>query len=279
MSASTSAPWLARLGALLAVVLVAVLAPAEPGPAAAPSYVALGDSYSSGAGTRTYLADGTRCLRSVYAYPSLIAAARGLRPRLPGLLGRHDHRRHRGPAERGHPGDGYVTISVGGNDAGFADVLTDCRRSRLAQRLQRCVDGERSYVNNTLPGALSTLYAAIRANAPNAKVVVVGYPRLFNGEDCNADNLVQPDRRVPPRRDRRPAQQPSSRPRPRRRGLRLRETRRPVMTWATPSATTWSGSDGLSKPISESYHPKPHRAGRRLQARLVSPLLRSVLTV
>ena len=35
------------------------------------------DSYSSGTGTRTYIADGTSCLRSVYAYPSLIASAKG----------------------------------------------------------------------------------------------------------------------------------------------------------------------------------------------------------
>ncbi|NUO91243.1 MAG: SGNH/GDSL hydrolase family protein, partial [Dermatophilaceae bacterium] len=37
--------------------------------AAGGSYVALGDSYSSGTGTRTYISDGTSCQRSVYAYP------------------------------------------------------------------------------------------------------------------------------------------------------------------------------------------------------------------
>ena len=37
----------------------------------------MGDSYSSGTGTRTYLADGTSCQRSVYAYPSLVAASKG----------------------------------------------------------------------------------------------------------------------------------------------------------------------------------------------------------
>ncbi len=40
-------------------------------------YVALGDSYSSGVGTRTYIDDGTSCQRSVYAFPSLIASAKG----------------------------------------------------------------------------------------------------------------------------------------------------------------------------------------------------------
>ena len=46
----------------LAVLSVPLLAPA-PAHAAPPSYVALGDSYSSGVGTRSYLADGTTCQR------------------------------------------------------------------------------------------------------------------------------------------------------------------------------------------------------------------------
>jgi len=53
---------------------VAGIAPAQ---AAGPSYVALGDSYSSGVGTRSYIADGSSCQRSTYAYPSLVAAAKG----------------------------------------------------------------------------------------------------------------------------------------------------------------------------------------------------------
>ena len=58
-----------------AAVALALGAPAN---AAGTSYVALGDSYSSGTGTRTYISDGTSCQRSVYAYPSLDAAALSL---------------------------------------------------------------------------------------------------------------------------------------------------------------------------------------------------------
>jgi hypothetical protein len=36
--------------------------------AAAPDYVALGDSYASGVGTRTYIADSGSCYRSTKAY-------------------------------------------------------------------------------------------------------------------------------------------------------------------------------------------------------------------
>ena len=64
------------LVAALAAVLTVVVAP-PPAQAAAPTYVALGDSYASGTGTRSYIADGTSCQRSTSAYPSLIAAASG----------------------------------------------------------------------------------------------------------------------------------------------------------------------------------------------------------
>ena len=67
---------LAVLGAALAGLLTPLLV--QPAQAAAPVYVALGDSYSSGTGTRSYINDGTSCQRSTSAYPSLIAAARGL---------------------------------------------------------------------------------------------------------------------------------------------------------------------------------------------------------
>ena len=69
---------MARRRALSTAALAATAAlvvSAAPAHAAAASYVALGDSYSSGTGTRSYISDGTSCLRSVHAYPSLIAPA------------------------------------------------------------------------------------------------------------------------------------------------------------------------------------------------------------
>lgn len=73
-----------------------------------------------------------------------------------------------------------VTVTVGGNDVGFAGVLRRC-----ATRL-RC---DRYYANHgrdllrarigTLARRLPGAYAAIRRAAPSARVVIVGYPRLF----------------------------------------------------------------------------------------------------
>lgn len=176
--------WIGGLAvAALALVMPQLVAPAH---AAGPSYVAVGDSYSSGVGTRTYISDGTSCQRSVYAYPSLIATARGYSLNFRACSGAKIPDVTNTQLSALSATTAYVSISVGGNDAGFADVLTECALPGWMSNCNGAIDKAQAYINNTLPGALSTLYASIRSKAPNAKVVVVGYPRIFNGEDCNA---------------------------------------------------------------------------------------------
>src|SRR5919106_6237994 len=55
--------------ALATLALLAVL----PALARAATYVAMGDSYSSGVGTREYYADSGSCKRSPHAYPVRVA--------------------------------------------------------------------------------------------------------------------------------------------------------------------------------------------------------------
>lgn len=73
-------PSLRRTAAALAAATVLLAVSVVPAQAAGSTYVALGDSYSSGTGTRSYLSDGTSCQRSVYAYPSLIVSSKGYSP-------------------------------------------------------------------------------------------------------------------------------------------------------------------------------------------------------
>ena len=170
---------------LMAAAALLVVGLAAPAQAAPPSYVALGDSYSSGVGTRSYLNDGSSCQRSVYAYPSLIAAAKGYALNFRACSGATVADVTNSQLSALSAANAYVTISVGGNDAGFASVLTACAQPSWLSNCTGAVDGAQRYIANTLPGSLRTLYASIRAKAPNAKVVVVGYPRIFNGTDCN----------------------------------------------------------------------------------------------
>ena len=262
-----------RVAPLLAAAVVgiatALLVPTAPALAAAPSYVALGDSYSSGVGTRSYIDDGTSCQRSTYAYPSLIAAARGYALNFRACSGAKIPDVTNNQLGALSPSTGYVTISVGGNDAGFAGVLTECAQPGWMSDCNGAIDAAQSYINAKLPGALSTLYAAIRSRATTARVVVVGYPRIFNGEDCNAGTWFSPaeETRLNATADLLNSKLASAASA---RGFAFANPTGRFVGHAVCADVEWL--NGLSNPISESY--RPNRTGHASgYAPLVSPLL------
>jgi hypothetical protein len=79
-----------------------------------------------------------------------------------------------------------VSVQVGGNDAGFSHVITTCAQPSWAADCNTALDRAQAFIADKLGARLDNLYADIDRLAPNAWVVVVGYPRLFNGRDCNA---------------------------------------------------------------------------------------------
>lgn len=266
-----------RLGAVALVLAVVPLLISTPGAnAAAGSYVALGDSYSSGVGTGTYIADGSSCQRSVYAYPSLIAAAKGYALNFRACGGATVPDITSGQLSALSGSTTYVTISVGGNDAGFSDVLTECALPAWASDCAGAVQNAQNYINNTLPGSLSTLYTSIRSKAPIAKVVTAGYPRLFNGEDCNAGTFFSPDdeSRLNATADlinSRISAAASAK------GFGFANPINAFAGHAICDSPEWL--NGLSNPISESFH--PNRAGQASgYTPLISPqLLGSMVAV
>jgi hypothetical protein len=73
---------------------------------------------------------------------------------------------------------GWITISVGGNDVGFTPSITACVVNSEAA-CHTAAQAAIGKANTQLPAALSQLYTAIRAKAPNARVFVLGYPHLL----------------------------------------------------------------------------------------------------
>ncbi|MET1059690.1 MAG: SGNH/GDSL hydrolase family protein [Nocardioides sp.] len=255
-------------GLLALVALALVQAPAQAA-APSPSYVALGDSYASGTGTRSYIADGTSCQRSTFAYPKLIAAARGYALTFKACSGATTAGVTNTQLSALTAATSYVSISVGGNDAGFAKVLTECAQPGWLSNCNAAIDKARTFITNTLPGRLSTLYASIRSKAPDAKVVVVGYPRIFNGEDCNAGTWFSPaeESRLNATADllnSTTSAQATSK------GFAFANPASRFVGHAVCDSTEWL--NGLSNPISESYH--PNKAGHANgYTPVVSPLL------
>lgn len=240
----------ALLGALLTLVLVLLVGP--PAQAVAPNYVALGDSYSSGVGTRTYINDGTSCQRSTYAYPWLVAQAKGYSLSFQACSGATVPSVTNNQLGALSSSTNYVTLSVGGNDAGFSSVLTECAKPGWMSNCDGKINTAQSYINNTLPGTLSTLYASIRSKAPYAKVVIVGYPRLFNGEDCNAGTWFSPseETRLNQTADLMNSKLSAAASA---KGFAFANPTNAFIGHAVCDSPEWL--NGLSNPTSESYHP------------------------
>lgn len=170
--------------ALCAAAVLAVLL-SSASAAMAERYVALGDSYSSGTGTRTYY-DST-CQRSVYSYPYLLSQQRpNTQLVFAACSGAKTADVLNNQVSSLTSGTGIVTITVGGNDAGFSSVITECAKPEWASVCDTRVAEAQSFIRNTLPGRLNNVYAQMKSRSPTARKIVLGYPRLFMGIDCNA---------------------------------------------------------------------------------------------
>ncbi|MGW7051053.1 SGNH/GDSL hydrolase family protein [Streptomyces sp. NPDC054887] len=176
--------YLSRLRWVLPVLLAVAAALGTGGHAAAATaaeerYVALGDSYSSGVGAGSYLSDSGSCQRSSRAYPSLWAAANA--PASFSFTACSGATTSTVKSSQLTPltsSTTLVSVTAGGNDVGFANVMQTC----VLQSETTCVNAVNSaitQVNSTLPGSLSSLYSTIRSRAPQAHVVVLGYPRFY----------------------------------------------------------------------------------------------------
>lgn len=147
--------------------------------AAATAYVALGDSYSSGTGAGDYDPGSGSCDRSANAYPNLWAAAHATSSfTFVACSGATTATIASGQLGALSSSTTLVSLTAGGNDAGFGDVMETCVLHSTSTCQSRVAEAE-SYMRNTLPGRLDSLYAKIRARSPSARVVVLGYPRLY----------------------------------------------------------------------------------------------------
>lgn len=248
---SRSLRLLLSLGSVLSAAIVGLVA-VPPAHAASPVYVALGDSYSSGVGTRSYIDDGTSCQRSNYAYPKLVATARAYALTFKACSGATTSTVTSSQLSALSTATDYVTLSVGGNDAGFTSVITECAQPGWMSDCDGSVNTAQSFINNTLPGRLSTLFASIKSKAPNAVVVIVGYPRLFMGEDCNAATFFSPaeETRLNATADLLNSKLSAAASA---KGFKWANPTSRFVTHAVCDDVEWL--NGLSNPISESYHP------------------------
>lgn len=164
-------------------------------------YVALGDSYASGEGLAPYVGGTGGCRRSARSYPALLSATgpgrfRELTSAACSGAVTGDVLASQVSALRTETST--VTLTVGGNDAGFASVVAACLHSP-DPRLQAVLDQGSAWRAAAKAGArqriaslggpaaapqdrcvpLVRVLSEVARRAPDAEVLVTGYPRLL----------------------------------------------------------------------------------------------------
>jgi hypothetical protein len=169
---------LAAIAPALALTLPAGVAQARVHPMTSVNYVALGDSYASGLGAGSY-SDGS-CDESSNAFEVLWSNANHpasfANETCSGATTKTVISSQLSPLSSS---TGLVSIVIGGNDVGFSNTMITC----VLEDTSACVSAiqtDESEMQTQLPGELDAVLSDITADAPNARVVVLDYPELYD---------------------------------------------------------------------------------------------------
>jgi hypothetical protein len=169
-------------------------------------YVALGDSFSSGVGNPPYEPEnnpGKPCRRSEkYAYPDILAKELGLSAgnyafnfvACSGATSKdetNEQLSELGPATK------LVTVSAGGDDVYFPEVLKKCAVYSVGNNTS-CGNSSTPELHDAVKNiqalrkTLESFYDAIKSKASAARVFVLGYPYIFPPNSASYCNFLNP---------------------------------------------------------------------------------------
>lgn len=166
-------------------------------------YVALGDSFSSGEGNPPFDGSCHRAKQGDSAYPLMLPglavfplAARGFHACTGAVIadvalrGQPHRRGQQAQVEYVDASTRLVTLTIGGNDVGFAQIVKrclfrrDCTEGLLGEKVRERLA--------TIRGRLAGAYRLIRERMdPGGYLLVAGYPRLFlPGPDAGCEKFI-----------------------------------------------------------------------------------------
>lgn len=196
------ARWVAPVLLAVAVpIATAGSAAAAPEQAPVQRYVALGDSYAAGPLVPIPTGEPAGCLRSNHNYPAVVAESLGVADfhdvscsgaTTENITGPQSVTLGTNPPQLDALASDtqLVTLSIGGNDIGFADIITECAtRSPLQPTGSACKDHYTAggtdqlaqEIDEAAPKVAGVL-AAIDERSPDARVLLVGYPAILPDE-------------------------------------------------------------------------------------------------
>lgn len=172
--------------------------PAVPVTNASGRYVALGDSYAAGPGVPTLIGNPLGCGRSSGDYPARVqAVAHYARFRDVTCSGATTGDMSRSQVTRAGSNPPQldaltrdttlVTLTIGGNDIGFTDILAHClppttgNHAAAACRAHYTASGDDILAARiaAVAAKVTTVGKQVRLRAPTATLLIVGYPTLL----------------------------------------------------------------------------------------------------
>ncbi|MGW4206464.1 SGNH/GDSL hydrolase family protein [Lentzea sp. NPDC004789] len=179
---------------LLTALIAALFVPTATAAPMYRNYVSLGDSFVSGPFIPLQRLDPLSCFKSTQNYPSVVARELGIADFTDISCG-GAQTKDMFTAQSGIPGQStaqltalkpdtdLVTVSIGGNDIGFMDIILTCAgKSLLDPNGAPCKanygDELAQRVDATAPKVAEVLNG-IRQRSPKARIVVVGYLRIL----------------------------------------------------------------------------------------------------
>lgn len=165
-------------------------------------YVAFGDSFAAGMGTGD--TNWTDCRRGEFSYPSIVASTAGQDAYFQNLpcsgatmqcvLSGSENSQIDAWINASHTDFG--TLTIGGNDVGFYNILTACV-VRVGGVLAGSCDEEVANAYGILYGSdfsnnLENIFRQIikKSDRPDFKLYAMGYPHFFNAEQEDCDHVT-----------------------------------------------------------------------------------------
>ncbi|MCP2368093.1 lysophospholipase L1-like esterase [Agromyces flavus] len=164
--------------------------PPKPGGSTELEYAAVGDSFAAGVGGGSYL--DTSCYRSANSYPRQLDADANKRlVSFPACTGASTVETLAQIATISTTAK-VVTVTVGGNDVGFSNVMRNCF-AFPSDSCQSSIDaGAAIAASQAFRDKVAGVITAIRTRTePDAKVIVAGYPLLFHLNSSGVNTRYQ----------------------------------------------------------------------------------------
>jgi lysophospholipase L1-like esterase len=182
--------------------LCVVLAGCASAPAVPPRYVAMGSSFAAGPGVGAPADQPpTRCARSAQNYAHIAAARLGYAlvdvscsgARTAHITGPWNEIAPQIDALT--PDAALVTMTIGGNDVGYIGNLGAASCAATAADPSTCpkINPPDAARFAALEQSMRATFAAVRARAPQARIIVVEYPRVLPDEGACALTPLSPE--------------------------------------------------------------------------------------